>query len=102
MAIVERGYEDPPSALVLDGARACPPEDVGGIGGYEHLVEVLRDPTNEEHAELRRWAGRSFKPEAFDLLRTRRAVAKVLPRPRRAKMPKRPDESASIVRFRVP
>ena len=98
-AIAEIGDEDPLSALVLDGARACPPEDVGGIGGYEHLVDVLRDPANEEHAELRRWAGRSFKQEAFDLLKTQRTVAKLLPRPRQPKTPKRSDGPASIVRF---
>ena len=101
-AIIERGYGDPPSALVLDGARACPPEDVGGVEGYAHLVEVLRDPASEEYGEIRRWAGRSFKPEAFDLLKTQRAVAKLLPRPRQPKTPKRPDGPGSIVRFPVP
>ena len=26
---------------VLDGERACPPEDVGGTSGYEDLLRVL-------------------------------------------------------------
>lgn len=45
---------------------ACPPEDCGGVPGYEHLLEVLRDPANEEYAELSEWLGGEFDPEAFD------------------------------------
>jgi hypothetical protein len=51
----------------LDGARACPPEDCGGIGGYEHLLEALRDRRHPEHKELRAWAGAHFDPELFSL-----------------------------------
>jgi hypothetical protein len=50
----------------LEGARACPPEDCGGIGGYEQLLEVLFDPAHEEFDELRAWAG-DFEPERFDI-----------------------------------
>lgn len=49
------------------GARACPPEDVGGVGGYEELLGVLADPEHEEHAAMRMWAGADFDPEAFDV-----------------------------------
>jgi hypothetical protein len=49
------------------GKRACPPEDCGGPPGYEHLLEVLRDPKHEEHEEMREWIGRDFDPEEFDL-----------------------------------
>ena len=49
------------------GKRACPPEDCGGPWGYEHLLEVLRDPKHEEHKEIREWVGGDFDPEAFDL-----------------------------------
>lgn len=42
-------------AECIGGARACPIDDVGGTGGYEHLLEVLADPHNEEHAELQQW-----------------------------------------------
>jgi hypothetical protein len=53
-------------ALCLDGARACPPEDCGGTSGYEHLLEVLNDPSHEEHDDLRAWSGEAFDPEHFD------------------------------------
>jgi hypothetical protein len=49
----------------LAGESACPPEDVGGPGGYEHFLDALFDPQHPEHAEYRRWAGGSFDPEDF-------------------------------------
>jgi Plasmid pRiA4b ORF-3-like protein len=48
------------------GRRACPPEDCGGVWGYEHLAEVLTDPAHEEYAELHEWCP-FFAPEEFDL-----------------------------------
>ncbi len=54
-------------AVCLDGQNACPPEDCGGIGGYSELLEVLRDPTREDHEELTKWVGGGFDPEFFDL-----------------------------------
>ncbi|MGQ0654682.1 MAG: plasmid pRiA4b ORF-3 family protein [Betaproteobacteria bacterium] len=39
----------------IAGERACPPEDCGGVPGYEHLVEVLRRPKHPEHAESVEW-----------------------------------------------
>lgn len=53
--------------LCINGKRACPPEDCGGPWGYEHLLEVLRDPAHEEHGEMLEWIGEDFDPEAFDV-----------------------------------
>ena len=53
-------------AVCLDGANACPPEDVGGSWGYEHYLAVLGDPTHEEHDHLSGWRG-PFDSKAFDL-----------------------------------
>jgi hypothetical protein len=50
----------------LTGKRACPPEDVGGIWGYEGFLESLRDPKHPEHDEYLEWVGGEFDPEAFD------------------------------------
>jgi hypothetical protein len=52
--------------LCLDGARACPPEDVGGVWGYADFVQAMADPEDERHEELVQWLGEEFAPEAFD------------------------------------
>jgi hypothetical protein len=61
----------------LDGRRSAPPEDCGGAWGYAELLQVLGDPTHEEHAERREWLGREFDPERFDLAAANRAVMRV-------------------------
>lgn len=53
--------------LCLKGARACPPEDCGGIWGYEELLNALKDPDHEEHESMTTWLGGSFDPERFGL-----------------------------------
>lgn len=60
---VEQGAAYP---RCLDGARATPPEDVGGIWGYERFLEAIRNPDDQEHEEYLAWAGGSFDLEAFD------------------------------------
>ncbi len=51
----------------LDGARACPPEDCGGIYGYADFLEAIREPEHEEHEETLEWIGGEFDQEEFDL-----------------------------------
>jgi len=55
----------------LGGERACPPEDCGGVGGYYHTLELLRDPTHEEYEETKIWiesmTGGPFDPDVFDI-----------------------------------
>ncbi len=57
--------------LCTGGERACPPEDVGGPGGYENFLKALTDPKHPEHDEYRRWIGGRFDPELFDPAKVR-------------------------------
>ncbi|MGH3098361.1 MAG: plasmid pRiA4b ORF-3 family protein [Streptosporangiales bacterium] len=52
------------------GEGSCPPEDCGGPHGYAELRAVLADPTHEDHAAMRTWAGdlADFDQAATDLL----------------------------------
>ena len=50
----------------IGGKRACPPEDCGGIGGYEHLLKIIKNPKHKEYKEMITWLGGKFDPEHFD------------------------------------
>jgi len=49
----------------LDGKRNCPPEDCGGWGGYEDLLEIIKNPEHEEYSYMMDWLGGAFDPEEF-------------------------------------
>jgi hypothetical protein len=51
----------------IAGARACPPEDCGGVWGYANLLKVISDSSNPEHEEMLEWLGDGFDPERFDI-----------------------------------
>ncbi len=54
------------SVRVLGGKGACPPEDVGGIGGYYRFLEAIQNPKHPDHGEMLEWAG-DFDPDAFEI-----------------------------------
>ena len=53
--------------MCLAGEHACPPEDVGGVWGYERFLETTGDPDHPEYEDYLEWIGGDFDPEAFDL-----------------------------------
>ena len=68
----------PRTASCIAGARARPPEDVGGTSGYANFLEIITDPGHPEHRETLTWCGGRFDPEAFNLDRTNRDVTAAL------------------------
>jgi len=51
------------------GQRACPPEDCGGVPGYENLLMVIRDPNHAEYESMIEWLSGwygKYDPESFD------------------------------------
>ena len=68
-------------------AGRCPPEDVGGVPGYEMFLAVMADPAHPEHDDLRDWHGGDFDPDMPDADALRSAVLRLArrwaPRPDR-------------------
>jgi hypothetical protein len=58
---------DLPYPLCVAGARAAPPEEVGGVRGYKEFLSAISDPTHDERDRMLIWAGGAFDPEGFDL-----------------------------------
>ncbi|AXA58518.1 plasmid pRiA4b ORF-3 family protein [Pseudomonas thivervalensis] len=50
----------------IEGANACPPEDVGGVPGYEVFLEAMADAGHPEHDATVEWYGEIFDPTFFD------------------------------------
>ena len=48
----------------LEGERACPPEDVGGLPGYENYLVAMADSGHPQHEEKLNWKG-AFDPDSF-------------------------------------
>jgi hypothetical protein len=59
---------------LLDGRRAFPPEDCGGVWGYQRCVKILGGAAeaDEEVEELKEWLC-DWTAEAFDLQAVKRA-----------------------------
>ncbi|MBM4257783.1 MAG: plasmid pRiA4b ORF-3 family protein [Deltaproteobacteria bacterium] len=70
----EQGVKYP---LCLDGKRACPPEDCGGIWGYANMLEVIKDPEHPEYEEMEEWLGEEFDPDAFSVEAVNKMLRKV-------------------------
>jgi Plasmid pRiA4b ORF-3-like protein/LexA DNA binding domain len=62
----------------IDGARACPPEDIGGVYGFADFVEAIANPRHGEHDDYLEWHG-PFDPTEFDAARATRRMRKGLP-----------------------
>jgi hypothetical protein len=53
--------KEPGGVICLDGENECPPEDVGGIGGYKEMVDCFAKGGEREKKEYRQWLG--IKPK---------------------------------------
>lgn len=60
----EKGVRYP---VCIAGKNACPPEDVGGIGGYAYFLAAIANPEHREHHSYLEWIGGKFDPQRFDL-----------------------------------
>ena len=68
---VRDGDPDMEYPAFVDGARRCPPEDVGGPHGFMEFLEAVLDPPHEQHRDMIRWYGGRFDPTGLDEERAR-------------------------------
>ncbi len=59
----EKNFDYP---ICIKGKRAAPPEDCGGVSGYENILEIIKNPGHAEYEETIEWLGEEFDPEHFD------------------------------------
>ncbi len=64
--------------VCLEGERACPPDDVGGVFGYFEFCNALKDPTHEEHESYMEWSDGDYDIEQFDSESVNRELMKYL------------------------
>lgn len=61
--------------ILLDGKRACPEEDSGGLGGYYNLLDIINNPKHPEYEDMLNWMGlekgSEYNPEKIDLTKIR-------------------------------
>lgn len=53
--------------VLIEGQRRRPPEDVGGVSGYDRFLDAITDTKHEEHQAMLEWGG-PYDPEEMDTL----------------------------------
>jgi len=53
--------------VCIAGKRNCPPEDCGGVGGYDELLAIMADSSHPNHADYVDQFGEDFDPGDFDI-----------------------------------
>lgn len=61
----------------VDGARRAPPEDVGGLPGFEEFLRVMAAPADPEHETIMTWYGRLFELDDIGLNTINERLAKL-------------------------
>ena len=79
-----------PVPILLGGGRRCPPEDVGGLSGFEDFLEAMADPTHPEHDEMTTWYGGPFDPDDIDEARINARLSAIASRRKTGQAKRRP------------
>lgn len=53
--------------ICLAGQNACPPDDCGGIPGYDEMLKIIGNPKHPDHAHWKEWLGGEWDAARFDL-----------------------------------
>jgi hypothetical protein len=52
--------------VCIGGGNACPPEDCGGLPGFDDLKSIIAGPDSEDKDEMLSWLGGFYDPMTFD------------------------------------
>ena len=52
--------------ICLEGAMACPMEDIGGALGYMDYCKAIKNSRDKEHEYYMEWVGDDYDSEVFD------------------------------------
>lgn len=63
-------------SVCTGGAMKCPPEDIGGIGGYLEMVKILRNPNNRKYEGYINWLGGKFYNKEFDISKVNKLLSR--------------------------
>lgn len=61
-----------------DGECSCPPEDCGGIWGYQNLLEILNDPQHDRYNETVKLVSKGFHAEIFSVSITNKKLSNLV------------------------
>ena len=59
---------------IISGEGACPPDDCGGVSGYEEILRIVNDPEHYEYERFHSLLGPHFDPAFFDKRAVRRRL----------------------------
>lgn len=62
--------------VCTEGELACPTEDSGGIYGFYQNLAILKNPKHPGYKELKRWLGRGYDPEKFNIEKVNKELPK--------------------------
>ena len=62
---------------LVSASGRCPPEDVGGVPGYQEMLEAIADPKHEDHDWMVECHGASFDAEDPETENLAQAVARL-------------------------
>ncbi len=54
-------------AVCVGAEYSAPPEDVGGVGGFQQFLDALGNPEDEEHDNYVEWSGGNYDFSRVDL-----------------------------------
>lgn len=60
--------------ICIDGQLNCPPEDCGGINGFNDILQILENKEHPRYKEIRNWVGKNYDPEQFDTVKVNKKL----------------------------